>query len=164
MIVSLSILAALLFVALILVVVNGWDRQAKFEFECGEKLDQLQHEHDLELKKLEDAHDMALKKLVKECEPLKRLDLENFDLEEFRAAFDVDDDNALWQAVHQLLDGAIVKGVEGVEPPPSAAFTAESRTHAAGELSSLRELQKDLLRWQREARRAKATAGAESDD
>lgn len=88
-------------------------------------------------------------------QPLARPELEPLDLEEFRAAFDVEADHPLWQAVHQLLDSGIVKAVEGVEPAPSGVFSAEGRTHAAGELFALREFQKDLLKWQREARRAR---------
>ncbi len=111
-------------------------------------------------------HCLTIERMVRDrvlgSEPLELPKLEEMDPDEFREAFDVDADSPLWQAVHQLLDSAIVKAVEAVEPAPSAVFGAEGRTHAAGELSSLRDLQKDLLRWQREARRAKSLRKAEA--
>lgn len=98
--------------------------------------------------------------------PLRPPALEGMDTDDFRAAFDVDDDTPLWQALHQLLDAEIVQAVDDVAPAPSGVFTADVRTHSAGELNALREFQKTLLRWRREARRAKqqtAAAAAGSD-
>ncbi len=114
-------------------------------------------------RKCEAEYDKLAKELEQARAPVQKVALEGMDADEFRAAFDVDGDNALWQAVHQLLDQGIVAGVDDVAPAPSAIFTSEGRTHAAGELNALREFQKTLLRWQREARRARTTTTAAAE-
>lgn len=75
--------------------------------------------------------------------------------EELVAAFDIEADEELWLAVHQVLDQAIQQAVEEATMapgnPPQGKFGAEDRAFAAGGVDFLRELQRELI-----SRRAKS--------
>jgi hypothetical protein len=97
----------------------------------------------------------------------RRIPAEQLDAEELAAAFDIEADEDLWRAMHQVLDlaiqGAIEEATMAPGNPAQGKFGAEDRAFAAGGVDFLRDFQRTLIDHRAAARVKAAQAAAEKD-
>jgi hypothetical protein len=120
-------------------------------------------------------HIAVLKRLEKEFDRLttvhekavaedRRIPAEQLDADELAAAFDIDADEDLWRAVHQVLDVAIQEAIEeSSQSPAGGKFTADDRGFASGGVDFLRDFQGALIAHRAKARTKAAQAAAEKE-
>ncbi len=113
------------------------------------------------------SHQLAVTEAVRQQAEAEgwRTPEEQLDAEELSAAFDVEADEDLWRAVHQVLDVAIQEAIEESSQAPAAGkFTAEDRGFASGGVDFLREFQRTLIEKRASARVKAAAAAAEEKE